>query len=199
MQGSTSKAHPASGTARQRRRALPDLDSQRTRWEHLVQKLRAADAGAAGEWVEQHWRGVWLLLRRRLGASATPDLARTALAEAVTHVRTGEISRPSDLVAWVHGFACQFQPRTKWSELERQAEDEAFPISSLVDALRDAGAKQREALRRHYLHGESLEQLGKELGIDKAQFLSLQMRLRALGRRKPAAAVLPVRRTAGAA
>jgi hypothetical protein len=181
-------------------RTPPDLSAEQARWIALIRQIRQADADAAQQWVDQQWRAVWLLLRRRLGAAATPELARTALGDAVTEVRAGRITGPGHLIRWLNQFALSFDAGEALPRPEGEPGAERFPVSRLVDELRKARADDREALRRYYVGGQSLEQLGQDLNIDRAQFLALRIRMRALVSRKPLAGAHPGRtRTAGAA
>jgi DNA-directed RNA polymerase specialized sigma24 family protein len=96
-------------------------------------------------------------------------------------------------------FARQFERPARLNEIACEAEDDGFSVSRLVDALRAASPKQREALRRHYLDGQPLEHAGRELSIDQTQLFALQTRLRALVSRNSRAAAVRNQRTAGAA
>ena len=164
-----------------------DAAVEATRWRELAAKIRAVDPDAAQEWVDRQWRAVWLLLRRKIGASATPDLARSALSEAVLEVRTGRIADPADLTAWLRMFAGRFVPERPLSRIGEDAARAGLPVSPLVDALRASGQRERQALARYYLEGHTPERICRELDFTASEFQELRLRMRTMVGRKPIA------------
>ncbi|HUF79890.1 MAG TPA: hypothetical protein VMN03_02050 [Burkholderiales bacterium] len=163
----------------------PDVSLEAARWRELAAKIRGVDPDAAQEWVERQWRAVWVLLRRRIGACATPDLARSALSEAVIEVRSGRMAEPADLTAWLRTFAGRFAPQRTLTGIGEDAARAGIPVTRLVDALRQSGQRERQALARYYLEGDTAERIGRELDFTDSELQELRLRMRALARRRP--------------
>jgi hypothetical protein len=122
------------------------------------------------------------------------------LNEAVVEVRAGRIAGPGQLIGWLNQFSLRFEPEDTLGDAGRGEAQEGFPISRLVDALRQAGPNQREALRRYYLDGEAAEQAQQDSKINPDEFQALRIRMRALVSRKPPGHIQGQQsRTAGAA
>jgi hypothetical protein len=170
-----------------------DAAVEAVRWRELAGRIRAVDPDAAQEWVDRQWRAVWLLLRRKIGASATPDLARSALSEAVIEVRTGRIADPADLTAWLRTFAERFAPERPLSRIGEDAARAGLPVTPLVDALRESEQRERQALARYYLEGHTPERIGRELDFTASEFQELRLRMRNIVGRKPIASEAEMR------
>ena len=160
------------------------VSTTRGHWQQLADRIRGSDPDAPGEWVNLQWRAAWLLLRRRLGAAATPELARAALAEAVLEVRSGTLDGPRHLVAWLSGFAARHETVSA-TRLSNHASPLALQISRLADALRNCDPRDRDALRRYYFDGQTPEQVAHDLGLTDDEFRKVRVRLRAVVSQTP--------------
>jgi hypothetical protein len=178
-----------------------DFESLEARWLNLAARLRSSEPEAAVEWVNQQWRPVWLLLRRRMGDAATPALARNALTDAMDQVRGGKIERPAQLIDWLSRWALRHKRGTGDGPSAPPAVE---PGAHLTEVLSRCEPRERQALHRYYIGGQPAERIASDLGFSKDEFLDLRVRIRAvvanIRRRKTAGAVSDVRtRTAGSA
>jgi hypothetical protein len=162
----------------------PNAAEEAVCWKKLAARIRAIDPDAAQEWVELQWRATWLLLRHRLGASATPDLARTALAEAVDEVRAGRIEEPVQLVGWLQRFAGRVQPDLPLRRVAVEATAGGFSVARMSDLLKATPPRKREALRRFYIGGEDAVRIRLDLDLSSAEFIELRTQFRGALARK---------------
>jgi hypothetical protein len=154
------------------------LEAPESRWFRLVAQVRAADADAAEEWITSQSQGVRLLLRRRLGTAASPELARSILTDSITEVRAGRIASPRQLLEWLRRVARRYASDDSAPATTFDSRVTTQQTSRLAEALRGSEPRSREAMRRFYLEGEPADRIAAELGYSFDEFLQLRSNLR---------------------
>jgi hypothetical protein len=161
------------------RRNWPAL--KRGVFDAILRQVRAGHAGGEANLAAYIGNGVRFLLGRQAGGRAPERLVEAALAAICQEVRLGRIDSPAGVVRLLRRFG---EGTMRAGGSRASAAPGAGPISQVIPKLDE---REREALRRHYVHGESLEEILSDLGIPIDSFLDLKARLRREGQRREAA------------
>lgn len=166
----------------------------------LAASVAAGERDAEARLAVRYRRGVILMLRR-WGAEFTlaEDLAQETLIAVIARLRERPLDDPARLDGFVRGVAHNLLRADSRARLRRRTS----PVGELIDEFIDPDAsplgaavrtdeaqvvrhlidelpvlRDRELLRRHYLHGESKAQICDALGVDEAIFNQLLHRAR---------------------
>jgi RNA polymerase sigma-70 factor (ECF subfamily) len=142
------------------------------------------------EFVKRHYAGLYLLLQRRIkDAAVAADMLNEAVATAMTHVRSGRVAQPERLAGYVYRVAMNLY-RNYRREFDNRADLRSDPdaiqqvaadngdevldpaiareVRSIISSL--ATARDREIVKRFYLHEEDKESICRTLGLSALHF-----------------------------
>lgn len=146
----------------------------------------------SNEFVKQHYAGLYSLLQRRIKDAATAaDMLNEAVATAIAHMREGRIEQPDRLAGYVYRVAMNLY-RNYRREFDNRAELRASAadmqsIAAENDTAHDAldpallrevrsiiaslaTPRDREIVKRFYLHEEDKESICRNLGLSALHF-----------------------------
>lgn len=163
----------------------------------LARRIQAGDEIAEDDFVRRFSPGLNAVARVRVGAGAAEDLAQEVLAAALVNLRRGDWRGEAPLAAYVATILRRLS-RSRRSEprlvaLSREipsAQDGPQVLAERAEnrarvraALSRLVPRYREVLVRHYLRSESVEIIGRALGLPRGTVLSrLHHGRRKLGR-----------------
>jgi hypothetical protein len=136
--------------------------------------------------------GVRFLLGRKAAGRAPDGLVEAALQKICLEIREGRIDNPGGVVRLLREFSSEAAAPLRAG---RRAGRSAHPVKEILSTFRE---QEREALRRYYVQGESLEQILRNLAIPVDSFLELQARLRSAGTGAAARQRRPITQAASA-
>lgn len=168
------------------RELTPHLDAAGAPdWPAAVEGIRGNRYGAALEFKESYRQGVFVFLRRQLGAVGLPQLVEEALDGAVLAMQTGRLAQPADLVHFLRNILerellirhvnpsrglVALAMATDHSRLQREA-------GLIQEALVAFTEVERRALRAYYDGELTVAQAGAAAGIGESGFSQLRERL----------------------
>lgn len=178
-------------------------------WTGLVERIRAAEAGAMEELYRIFYRGVRFYIFRHLGPNDIEDKVHDAFVVITEAIQQGEVREPEKLMGYVRTIvrrqiaghidhAIQMR-RTHLdvdfsasvSDLKPDPERSAIQRQNLELAMRvlqTIPKRDRDVLIRFYLDEETPEQICMAMGLSSTQFRLIKSRAKArfgeLGRRR---------------
>jgi hypothetical protein len=158
--------------------ARENAGSRELAFADATRRLRSGEPGAEADMRAVIEPGIRFFLNRALGTAATPRLLEETLIIACHELRWGRISDATGVVGLVRGVV------ERQHAVGAAREDRTSRLTGpLRDALEELREEDREALRRFYVNGESIEEILRDSNISVDGFLDLKTRLRALARR----------------
>ena len=155
-----------------------------------LEKIQAGDPEGIKELYGVFYRGIRFLLWRHLGPQSRDAEIHEMLAAAVQAIRRGKLCDQASVVEFVW---TQLQGRVEGQERRSppQAPVAAHLVQAMQQFLLSLSRKNREALSRLYLLGQSQKEICQELRIEENQFRVLRGKAKAcfaeLGKAKPMA------------
>jgi DNA-directed RNA polymerase specialized sigma24 family protein len=160
-------------------------------WSALLGRIRSAEPGAVEELDRLFARGVRLYLGRFLKPDQVEEGTRMVLAAVLDSVRRGE---PRDAarfpgIVWVLArrqvdarTSDRKAPLSAWPKpsFALEPEDVRDKLAAMMETLAGFSPRQRDALRRFYLDGETTDQVCRELGFAADELQALRARAREL-------------------
>lgn len=157
----------------------------------LVARIEAGDGRAETDLVQQYARGIKLMLLKRTGdPHLANDLAQDTIIVALKRLRAGELKKPESLAAFIRQTAVNisidhFRKEKRYiyhndgvfshNAIHRDHKDKKLDswrtrelLESALDQL--AMSRDRELLRRFYLHDEDKERICSDLDLSATQF-----------------------------
>ena len=153
-----------------------------------LEKIQAGDPEGIKELYGVFSRGIRFLLWRHLGPQSRDAEIHEVLAAAVQAIRRGKLCNQASAVEFVW---TQLQRRVEGQERRSppQAPVAAHLVQAMQQFLLSLSRKNREALSRFYLLGQSQKEICQELRIEENQFRVLRGKAKArfaeLGKAKP--------------
>ena len=169
-------------------------------WKTVVEQIRAGEPPGEEELYRNLATGARLFLQRRLGTQDVDDLVHDLFVIVVETIRRGDLREPERLMGFVRtvlhrqmslGISRMIHKRETSINLESAAAltaAEPTPeqrtvarqkTAIMMQVLRKMGARDREVLRRFYLHEESPERIRMEMNLTETQFNLLKSRAKA--------------------
>ena len=157
----------------------------------LVARIEAGDGRAETDLVQQYARGIKLMLLKRTGdPHLANDLAQDTIIVALKRLRAGELKKPESLAAFIRQIAVNisidhFRKEKRYfypddgifshHATHRDHKDKKLDgrmtrelLESALDQL--AMSRDRELLRRFYLHDEDKERICSDLDLSATHF-----------------------------
>jgi len=198
-------------------------------WPDLLRRIKCADAVAIDELYTLISRGILFLLRRRLPIEESKDRLHEVFLILIDAIQSGRIDDPRAFP----GYAVTVAKRQAWSQIRVRSgpecglddgvmervfadtKDDPYRILAAIEqntlvnrALGLLHPRQREVLRRFYVHEESKEEICASMNLTETQFRLLKSRAKArfgevgrdtLMRRTPRKSAIGVAKTGSAA
>lgn len=143
------------------------------------------------EFVKRHYAGLYLLLQRRIkDAAVAADMLNEAVATAMSHARGGRVAQPERLAGYVYRVAMNLYRnyrrdfdnradlRSDPDDIQHVAADTggeepldpaiAREVRSIISSL--STPRDREIVKRFYLHEEDKESICRTLGLSALHF-----------------------------
>ncbi|MEO0421843.1 MAG: sigma-70 family RNA polymerase sigma factor [Pseudomonadota bacterium] len=163
----------------------------------LADRIASGDGGAENQFIAIVYRPTLQLARRYAGDKdlSADDLAQEALMRVLQRLRTGSLHKGSNLTAYVaavvRNVAINQHRRhasaQTYSDVDEQLDPGPGPqtttelieeVERCLSALQEATSRDREILRRLYLHEEGKQSICASLGVTSRQFDRLLYRAR---------------------
>jgi len=152
----------------------------------LIDRIRDDELAAVEELVRTLRTGVNLLAKHHIGREATDAQSRDAVSVVVQAIQRGDLRNPEALGALARAAALRHMetlPRARPRENEHRAgqwsESHTLGVNAMMAVLRGFSPRQRKAVTRFYLDGQSVEQICSEMQIAPEDFRSLKSRMKA--------------------
>lgn len=157
----------------------------------LVSRILAGDAAAESEMVEQYSTGIRLMLLKRTGNhSLSKDICQEVMIVTLKKLRAGGLNKPASLSAFIRKTAVylsidHFRKEKRYIHLEDGIIALQAPhydkkaktidhqnVGTLLEELLDqlSVERDREILRRFYLHEEDKASICRDLDLSPAHF-----------------------------
>ena len=136
----------------------------------LIERIAAGEAEAEKELIAQYSEGVYVILRRMLGArGAAGEAHADTFRQAIAKIRSGEFTDPARLAAFIavlarfRGGASRepWQPAESFSAVIR--ERNASLVRELLSQF--GSADERQVLFRFYVSGNELDSIAEKTGV----------------------------------
>jgi RNA polymerase sigma-70 factor (ECF subfamily) len=182
---------------------------QNTRWEQLVEQIRAGEVEGMESLYRVFARGVRFYLCRQLGPQELDDKVHDTFLIVVQAIRRGELREPERLMGFVRTVVRRqvaahidqaVQSRRERADVESGAHvvdvrlnpEEVLALKQRAEivqrALRDISGRDREILTRFYLLEQTQEEICHTMSLTETQFRLLKSRAKArfgeLGKKK---------------
>lgn len=169
-------------------------------WKTVVEQIRAGEPVGEEELYRNFTSGARLFLQRRLGTQDVEDLVHDLFVIVVETIRRGDLREPERLMGFVRtvlnrqlslGISRIIQQRETSIELESATSltaAEPTPeqraathqkVAIMRQVLEKMNKREREVLRRFYLHEELPGRIQKEMDLTPTQFNLLKSRAKA--------------------
>lgn len=155
----------------------------------FVDRIRAGDPAAEAELVRRHEPGLLAIAIVRAGREVAADLVQETLAAAIANLRRGDWRGEGTLAAYlaailrhlIHRAHAQHAPKGDASGLDGLLAPGDDPLEAVRRrearfhvrrALLQLTPPQREVMVRHYLEGQSAEEIAHVMGTPRGTVLS---------------------------
>jgi len=177
-----------------------ESDLQQPDWSDLVDSIRSGMPNGIGHLYRTLAPGTRFLLVRAVGEVNAEDLLHNVLFTVIQAIRNGSVLNPGTLLAStrtaIHGEIAGLKQRAAKSLETAVGAEQLRPhntapdpevkgcraeeIDAASEALRQLSPRDREALERFYVRGQSLAEICGETALSEAQFRLIKSQAKVL-------------------
>ncbi len=145
----------------------------------LIRGIRAGDASFVRQLDALLSPGVLFLLARELPAADVPAKVHGVILAVVRRVKDGNLEDPDSLLAFVRNTTREHISNYRNSRMDQAPVEGGPPPSGSVRTLETVPERNREALNRFYVLGQTEEQILEDMRLTQQEFRLLKSEARA--------------------